>query len=236
MSISELSFLFLKIIQARSRSKVVSIACKTLATVLKDHDLPRAVALAEVSKLFIIQFWIEDLLSWWTLKSNCYFFPQESAIKYLNTVIPSSSEATISSWDPEFGKKPVRIILTETCPQDLCYSIRQALDKIKSFTRLEWDFVDKGELGVRILSLVEYTIINLSGSTWNFWKILLTGPRGGVEERNSAGASAVPMAVNNPIVDMVNIFNYAMEKANCRYREGRVYQFVPGSVTTYSSA
>ena len=36
--------------RGRTRVKVISDACKSLANVLKDHDLPRAVGLAEVSE------------------------------------------------------------------------------------------------------------------------------------------------------------------------------------------
>ena len=38
----------LQIVQGRDREKVISKACKSLAIVVKDHDHPRAVGLAEV--------------------------------------------------------------------------------------------------------------------------------------------------------------------------------------------
>ena len=40
----------------------------------------------------------------------------------------------------------------------------------------------------------------------------------------------------NKLVEMLDIFNYALDKANCRYYKGRVYQFEPASVSSYTSA
>ena len=37
------------------------------------------------------------------------------------------------------------------------------------------------------------------------------------------------------LVEMLDIFKYALEKSNCRYFKGRVYQFEPASVSSYTS-
>lgn len=66
-------------------------------------------------------------------------------MKFVNAAIPSSSNADISTWDPEFGKKVVRMIVTENCPISLGGAIRLALREIQAITNLDWDLVDKGE-------------------------------------------------------------------------------------------
>ena len=47
----------------------MSDACKTLANVLKDHDLPRAVSLAEVSENF--PYTLTLTLMWMGAGLNC---------------------------------------------------------------------------------------------------------------------------------------------------------------------
>ena len=65
-------------------------------------------------------------------------------MKFIHAAIPSSSSAEISTWDPEFGKKVVRMIVTENCPISLSSAIRLALREIQAITNLDWDLVDKG--------------------------------------------------------------------------------------------
>ena len=61
----------------------------------------------------------------------------------------------------------------------------------------------------------------------------LTGPES--EVVSSSPITSTPMAGQSNLVEMLDIFKYAMEKANCRYREGRVFKFVPESLSTYAS-
>lgn len=42
-----------------------------------------------------------------------------------------------------------------------------------------------------------------------------------------------PLAVKDPILEMVNILTYVLDKANCRYNSGQVYQFETSSRSTY---
>ena len=138
--------MYFQIVRGRNRDKVISMACKSLAVVMKDHDHPRAVGLAEVMR-YILNFRSADALT--LLQSDILnyfdisFLQQESAVKYINTIIPSSREAEWT-WLPEFGKKPVRITITSTCPSILANRIRLSLSKLSKFTRLDWDMVDKG--------------------------------------------------------------------------------------------
>ena len=67
-------------------------------------------------------------------------------MKFIHAAIPSSSTAEISNWDPEFGKKVVRMIITENCPKTIAGAIRLGLREIPAITNLDWDLVDKGEL------------------------------------------------------------------------------------------
>ena len=144
-------------------------------------------------------------------------------------MIPSSSNAEICSWDPEFGKKPVRIIITGASSPRLATSIRESLEKMRSYTRLDWDFVDKGDLCLHLTILLfantEHQGIIVVNS--------LIGPES--EVVSASPITSTPMAGKSNLVEMLDIFKYAMEKANCRYREGRVFKFVPESLSTYDS-
>ena len=42
-----------------------------------------------------------------------------------------------------------------------------------------------------------------------------------------------PLSGKDPILEMVSIFEYVLEKSNCRYNNGEVYQFEVASKSTY---
>ena len=67
-------------------------------------------------------------------------------MRFLQEAIPSSSNVTLSTWDPEFGRKVVRMTISTHCPGSLASSIRHGLKEVHSLTKLDWDLVDKGIL------------------------------------------------------------------------------------------
>ena len=58
---------------------------------------------------------------------------------------------------------------------------------------------------------------------------------GGSADRLSVPVVAVE-AKGSRLVEMIHLFNYALEKAKCRFYKGRVYQFEAGSISSYTSA
>ena len=54
--------------------------------------------------------------------------------------------AEIRNWDPEFGRKVVRMIITEQCPPSISAALRVGLREVQGLTNLDWDLVDKGKL------------------------------------------------------------------------------------------
>ena len=69
-------------------------------------------------------------------------------MKFIHEAIPSSSSADIQTWDPEFGKKVVRMTITKHCPTELSIAMRKGLEQVQNITNLDWDFVDKGEISL----------------------------------------------------------------------------------------
>ena len=67
-------------------------------------------------------------------------------MKFIHEAIPSSSTAEIENWDPEFGKKVVRMTITKHCTQELAIAMRRGLEEVKKITNLDWDLVDKGKI------------------------------------------------------------------------------------------
>ena len=65
-------------------------------------------------------------------------------MKFLNEAIPSTSSTTLTTWDPEFGRKVVRMTITQHCPKDLVAAVRVGLGHVRALTTLDWDLVDKG--------------------------------------------------------------------------------------------
>ena len=59
----------------------------------------------------------------------------------------------------------------------------------------------------------------------------LSGPTGG----SVAGRELTngPLSGKDPILEMVSIFEYVLDKSNCRYNNGEVYTFQEASRSTY---
>ena len=72
-------------------------------------------------------------------------------MKFINAAIPSSSGTQITEWNPEFGRKVVRMIITEKCPAKTSSAIRWGLKDVGSLTNLDWDFVDKGKSSITMI-------------------------------------------------------------------------------------
>ena len=66
-------------------------------------------------------------------------------MKFIHEAIPSSSNADLSNWDPEFGKKVVRVTITKHCSKEFAVAVRGGLNEVQRLTNLDWDLVDKGK-------------------------------------------------------------------------------------------
>ena len=78
------------------------------------------------------------------------------------------------------------------------------------------------------------------GCCWGWWlersniNLSFAGPTA-VTNREPTSSLTGALAGNDPMLQMVSILTYALDKSNSRYNNGNVYQFVEGSMSTYIS-
>ena len=123
---------------------------------------------------------------------------------YIGQTIPGASSTTIETFDPAFGKKVVRLILTKQAPASMAHAVRIGLKNMK-MVNLEYDFVDKGPQS-----------------------------EGGCISSSTTSLFKGPSAGRPKLLDELDVVKWALRKTNCRYRQGKVYKFENGSTMTYS--
>ena len=136
---------------------------------------------------------------------------------------------------PWIRQKVVRITITETCPADIACPVRQGLKEVKGLTRLDWDLVDKGK------SIVQCYLLSVCADYFNYIMYILRNTYrldpGPAHSTDVAHGPIIPPAVTKgKLTEAIDVMKYALEKSNCRFYKGRVYEFEEKSRSAYTSA